>query len=546
VADSSPLQHGDPVQVGQYRLLGCLGAGGQGTVYLGESPSGQLVAVKMLHARLSRDERARRNFLGEVDAAQRVRQFCTARVLDIDTEGTQPYIVSEYVEGPSLAALVRSEGPRDPDALERLAVATITALAAIHQVGIVHRDFKPSNVICGTDGPRVIDFGIARVLDATTTTSSSVMGTPAYMSPEQVSARGVGPASDVFSWAATMLFAATGRAPFGSDTIPATFYRILNTEPDLVAPTEPLRSVIAECLAKDPADRPAATDVLLALLGHDSVNEAVGTALEPIVMTGAPPAPGRPANPASRTHRRTARRISTATLTVSAAAVTAVAGAVLLYFLWPSGAPGTPSKGSATGGASPTVADVKPTGPAPTVVGVQADIACGDLLTAGYLCTNHYEPGPNYQIVNRQELSGGSVNIYWSPWQPVSYSITREPGDIWTMRQGSAARLSTSSFNVGRGYTPGTRFANARTVNEFTCSTGCQGVTGNRFYSTRSTAPGWVNNGPVAVFMTCGAHGAKRVYQVWKDTTGGKRQFGVSGDPAGWGAVGSELLGCVW
>ncbi|MGP3962092.1 WD40 repeat domain-containing serine/threonine protein kinase [Nonomuraea sp. 3N208] len=270
----SPLRPTDPRQVGPYRLTGYLGAGGQGTVYVGESPGGQVVAIKVLHARLSEEPEARERFLQEIAATRQVRQFCTARVLDADTSGDQPYVVSQYVEGISLSRLIATQGVRDPDTLERLAVATVTALVAIHQAGIVHRDFKPSNVVCGPDGPRVIDFGLARALDSTVAESSEILGTPAYMAPEQFSAGVVTAASDMFSWAATMAYAASGRPPFGNDSIPAIFQRILNEEPDLTGLTEPVRSLVVACLDKSPAARPSATDVLFNLLGHGVPNPA--------------------------------------------------------------------------------------------------------------------------------------------------------------------------------------------------------------------------------------------------------------------------------
>ncbi|MEV0828780.1 WD40 repeat domain-containing serine/threonine protein kinase [Nonomuraea rubra] len=298
----SPLRPSDPRQVGPYRLTGYLGAGGQGTVYVGESPEGQVVAIKVLHARLSEEPQARERFLQEIAATRQVRQFCTARVLDADTSGDQPYVVSQYVEGISLSRLIATQGVRDPDALERLAVATVTALVAIHQAGIVHRDFKPSNVVCGPDGPRVIDFGLARALDSTVAESSEILGTPSYMAPEQFSAGVVTGASDMFSWAATMAYAASGRPPFGSDSIPALFQRILNEEPDLTGLTEPVRSLVVACLDKNPAARPSATDVLFNLLGHgvpDPAREAPGQ--ESLFPLGASPRAGGGEGGAART-----------------------------------------------------------------------------------------------------------------------------------------------------------------------------------------------------------------------------------------------------
>lgn len=250
--------------IGHYRVLQPLGRGGQGAVYLAMAPNGVRVAVKVLHDLV--DEAARVRFAREVDAARRVATFSTARVLDVNVNGQHAYIVSEYVEGPSLEQLVRRHGPRDQDSLTRLALSTAGALAAIHKAGVVHRDFKPSNVLIGHDGPRVIDFGIARALDQVTMTSGKMVGTPPYMSPEQLTGEQVGPASDVFSWAVTMMFAATGRPAFGEDTVPAVFHRVLTFHPDLSPLPPALRGVVGTCLNKRPEDRPSASDVMVAIV----------------------------------------------------------------------------------------------------------------------------------------------------------------------------------------------------------------------------------------------------------------------------------------
>jgi predicted Ser/Thr protein kinase len=257
---------GEPRWIGPYRVLDTLGKGGQGAVYLCLSPNGDKVAVKVLHDWFADDETAKNRFLREVDTARRVATFSTARVIDVNISDELAYIVSEFVDGRSLEQLVREKGPRDADGLTRLALATAGALAAIHKAGIVHRDFKPSNVLIGADGPRVIDFGIARALDQVTATSGKVVGTPAYMSPEQLSGDDVGPKSDVFSWAVTMVFAATGRPAFGEDTIPAIFNRVLNHQPDLSALPSALRPLASSCLEKRPENRPTASDVMLAIV----------------------------------------------------------------------------------------------------------------------------------------------------------------------------------------------------------------------------------------------------------------------------------------
>ncbi|MCW2913115.1 MAG: hypothetical protein JWN52_1183 [Actinomycetia bacterium] len=263
----TPLRSSDPAHVGEYRLVGRVGEGGQGAVFLGEDEAGLKVAVKLLHARFSGDPKARSRFAAEVATAKRVAPFCTARTIDADVEGDTPYIVSEYIEGPALSDIVSAEGPRAGAALDRIAIGTITALAAIHQAGIVHRDFKPNNVLIAGDGPRVIDFGIARALDATGTLSSTAVGTPAYMAPEQISGVPVGPPADIFAWGCTIVYAAGGSPPYGADSIPAVMHRILNAPPHLGPLTGPLRDIVARCLSKDPAQRPTAHQILIWLLG---------------------------------------------------------------------------------------------------------------------------------------------------------------------------------------------------------------------------------------------------------------------------------------
>jgi ABC-type branched-subunit amino acid transport system substrate-binding protein len=265
--ETRPLVPGDPSRLGEYVLVGRLGEGGQGTVFLGRDGAGAEVAVKLLRAGLSEDPASRARFVRELAVAERVAGFCTAQVLDADVAGDQPYIVSEYVPGPSLQELVAERGPRGGTDLDRLAIGTATALTAIHQAGIVHRDFKPPNVLMGPDGPRVIDFGIARALDLGSSATSQAIGTPAYMAPEQVSGDPIGPAADLFAWGATMLYAVSGTAPFAGGAIAATMHRVLHFEPDLDPLPQHLRPLIAACLRKDPAERPGAQEVLLRLLG---------------------------------------------------------------------------------------------------------------------------------------------------------------------------------------------------------------------------------------------------------------------------------------
>jgi eukaryotic-like serine/threonine-protein kinase len=264
------LRLGDPARVGDYEITARLGEGGQGVVYLGRSPSGATVAVKLLRSDLTQNERALARFVTEVSTTVRVATFCTAQVIETGVADHRPFIVSEFVDGPTLDAVVERDGPRLGAALHRLAIGTVTALVAIHQAGIVHRDFKPSNVLLAADGPRVIDFGIAKALDRSSTLTSMVVGTPAFITPEQLAGEQAGPAADMFAWAGTMVFAATGDAPFGADSLPAVFHRIMNVQPDLSRIEEPLRGIVAACLAKDPSARPAAGEVLMRLLGYST------------------------------------------------------------------------------------------------------------------------------------------------------------------------------------------------------------------------------------------------------------------------------------
>ncbi|MER7334223.1 MULTISPECIES: protein kinase [unclassified Micromonospora] len=268
VPGMTPLWTHDPVTAGPYRLVGRLGAGGQGVVYLGEDNQGHQVAVKMINIDL-RDPRARSQFMKEIAAARRVAPFCTAQVLFAEVDGETPYVVSEFIEGPTLYRHVREHGAVDGNALHRLAVGTATALAAIHRSNVVHCDLKPDNVVLGRDGPRVIDFGIARALGVTETVTSRVMGTTAYMAPERFRNDAVGPPCDVFAWAATIAFAASGRPPFGNDSIFAVMHRVLNDPPDLPPLSSGLEELIRECLAKEPVERPTAEQVLIRLLGQD-------------------------------------------------------------------------------------------------------------------------------------------------------------------------------------------------------------------------------------------------------------------------------------
>ncbi|GAA2072763.1 serine/threonine-protein kinase [Actinomadura alba] len=267
------LEPGDPRELGGFRLIGRLGEGGQGVVYLGHGPGGERVAVKVLKA--DADPVVRGRLARELAACERVAPFCTARVIHFSGEDVRPYVVSEYVDGPSLQERVERDGPLRGGELDRLVVGTATALTAIHGAGVLHRDLKPANVLLGPDGPRVVDFGIARPIEAGTVTTH-LMGTPAYLAPEQLNGEPPSPAADVFAWASTMVFAATGRPPFGDDTIAAVLNRIAHAVPDLTGVPPQLRELLAACLAKKPAERPRARALLVRLVDPSAPVDAEG------------------------------------------------------------------------------------------------------------------------------------------------------------------------------------------------------------------------------------------------------------------------------
>jgi predicted Ser/Thr protein kinase len=359
-----------PGRIGEHQVVRLLGEGGQGAVYLAQSPAGERVAVKVLHGRLAADPEVRRRFLREAEVAASVAPFCTARVIGTGMLGEQPYIVSEYVPGPSLDELVKRDGPRTGGGLDRLAISTLTALASIHRAGIVHRDFKPGNVILGPEGPVVIDFGIARTLDAVAT-MSHVAGTPAYMSPEQLGDQPVTLASDMFSWAATMVFAATGRRAFTGSNVPVIMHAILHNPPDLSGVPEPLRAMVAACLAKDPADRPTTGDLLRDLTSGDGRG---GAAERTFVDQALPPTASSVLDRAASRPRRSHGRLLVAGAVLVALAVTA---GVLLVPSWLSG-----NEGGGEQATAPLVIDHKAY---PTV-----DVAHGfDDAAAGY---DGYQP----------------------------------------------------------------------------------------------------------------------------------------------------------
>jgi hypothetical protein len=262
-----PLRRWDPEQIGGFTLLGRLGAGAMGQVYLGRSAAGRLVAVKTIKAELAEEPDFRTRFGQEVAAARRVSGAFTAAVVAADSEADVPWLATVYVPAPALSQLVRTCGPIPPPAVRWLAAGCAEALESIHGVGLVHRDLKPSNVLVSPDGPRVIDFGVARAAERVqlTVTRGSV-GTPAYMAPEQArDTRQATSASDVYALGATMLFAATGHPPYEGETVMDVLVRLATGPPDLTGLPPELSDVVSACLERDPRNRPTAGSLLARL-----------------------------------------------------------------------------------------------------------------------------------------------------------------------------------------------------------------------------------------------------------------------------------------
>ena len=304
------LEPADLQVIGPYRLLGRLGGGGMGQVFLGLSAGGRLVAVKVIRPELAADPEFRARFRREVAAARKVSGLFTAAVVDADVDGPVPWLATAYVAGPSLAQAVTDHGPLPAASVLALAAGLAESLTAIHAAGVVHRDLKPSNVLLAEDGPRVIDFGISHAAEATSLTRAGfVMGSAGFMSPEQAEGGEVGPPSDVFSLGAVLAFAAAGEGPFGTGSTAALVYRVVHRPADLDRVPGEVRPLAERCLAKDPGQRPTAGDLLAEVGGGQlaagwlpaSLTAALGRYVPPRAPAGTagagPPGPGAPGDP---------------------------------------------------------------------------------------------------------------------------------------------------------------------------------------------------------------------------------------------------------
>jgi serine/threonine protein kinase len=331
------LQPDDPGQIGPYRLSGVLGSGGMGRVFLGASAEGQLAAVKVIRAELATDPEFRARFRREVTVARKVSGRFTVPLIGADVDGPVPWLATAYVAGPSLADAVDEHGPLPARSVLELAAGLAEGLTAIHAAGVIHRDLKPSNVLLAQDGPRVIDFGISVAAETSPLTRTGLLiGSPGYMSPEQVGGRPVGPASDIFSLGAVLAFAASGEAPFGSGSAPTLAYRAVYREVSLDRVPAEVRGLIQRCLAKDPGQRPTARDLMFAA-GHADGPDPSRTVTSVRLVPAAPPAAqpavepavGRPGRHQARRQRRLARPLTIVSMVVGLLAASAAGGIAL-------------------------------------------------------------------------------------------------------------------------------------------------------------------------------------------------------------------------
>jgi hypothetical protein len=304
---TSPLLSTDPRRLGSYALLWRLGGGGMGVVYLGEARDERLVAIKVIRPELADDSVFLARFRQEVEAASLVAGFCTARVIDADLDAERPWFATAYVDGPTVQQAVRRSGALRGQALSTFALGVAEALDAIHEAGVVHRDLKPSNVLLARDAPKVIDFGIARALDAVSLTQTGkVIGTVNWLAPEQLRSDRASPLSDVFAWGGLVAYAATARPPFGTGPPEVVVHRILHEDADLGGVDDELRAVLELALAKDPGERPTARALLARLLGAGTRRADAAAVASRVVkdtwITGHAwqrPGAGSPARPAA-------------------------------------------------------------------------------------------------------------------------------------------------------------------------------------------------------------------------------------------------------
>ncbi|WP_193317936.1 MULTISPECIES: protein kinase domain-containing protein [Streptomyces] len=429
-----PLRADDPERIADYRLLGRLGEGGMGVVFLARSPRGRMVAVKTIRAEFADVPDFRRRFARETAVAQRVGGRWTADVLAADPDAALPWVATEYVAGLTLQQVVDEYGPLPAEAVTALAVGLCHALGAIHGAGLVHRDLKPSNIMVTIEGPRVIDFGIVRALDLSTagsvTATGRVIGSPGFMSPEQARGERLTDASDVFSLGAVLAFAATGRLPFHAESgQPAVLlYRVVHEEPDLSGVPAPLRELIASCLAKAPADRPKPAE-----LRNRNASPPAGPWLPPEVLARLGQEavrllehddPRPPATPPPDAPTETAHRSVSPPPTVPATGPTATPAAT------PASAPTT------TPAATPAPTAVTAPTPAPRLL-------VDERRRAGRWSTTHTYSGVLYVMLTQFTLVtlASAVHLWLISRDEGEGNAVGDIGDLWIRQHETIAYL---------------------------------------------------------------------------------------------------------
>lgn len=461
------LQLGDPPFAGPYRLLGRLGSGGMGRVFLGQSPGGRLVAVKVIRAELVADPGVRTRFAREVLAAQTVGGLFTAQVADADVTAPEPWLATAYIDGPSLANAVAAHGPLPVPVIIALAPALAEGLAAIHSAGLAHRDLTPSNVLLARDGPRVIDFGISKAAEASVLTGTgTVIGSAGFMSPEQAEGHNVGPASDIFSLGSVITFASAGQGPFGTGSAPALLYRVVHNRPDTEAVPALIRPLIERCLAKDPAERPTAAQLLQELNSESVITDWLAwlpTQVDPAIPLGsavpmrtfAMTAPAAGPAEASASHhepnhiRRNGNRIVGIMTCIAALAVLAVLGPVV----WSELRTRTPATHSADSRTEPA-SNHRATPPSTheTRHGAASVVKCG-LLTCshgrlGEQCTADGYPGIIVQV-SQTKLGCDPHDNYNPSAAPATTSLTASCQIGWVnIPAGSGEPVSSKTFSL--------------------------------------------------------------------------------------------------
>jgi serine/threonine protein kinase len=433
------------LSVGGYVCERVLGRGGQGVVWLARDAAGRQAVVKFLLPGKEYDEVALARVRREFGAASRVGELATARVLDADLTGQHPYIISEFVPGPTIHEHVKAGGPLPTGRLQSLALAVAHALAQVHRVGVVHRDIKPSNILLSPDGPRIIDFGIARddrSHESALTTPGGVLGSPAYMSPEQARSLQVTSASDVFSLGGTLYFAATGRHPFEGESDYEVLVAVCTRDADLTEVPEPVRSVIADCLRKDPLERPTAARIVTRLAGAVEAMESARTESR---------TPSRPPGPATG---GAGSGLSAKQLRLWGLAAGSAAVAVLLAIVLSTTSGGSATEGGPQAhGSAPVSSTASPSGRSTRAESSQLLSYTDDLTDSGDW--SHKDPA-----LARITHKGGTMLVdprpeleVWpqAPFEPSSFAVRLSTQTEWYGGEGGVGLWCDGSGDYGKG-----------------------------------------------------------------------------------------------